>query len=162
MFLKPAAINSNNNLVAPTGFEPVFAVRHALSQSDRWVARCCLNTSHPGIQIRLGFQAPSGCRREVQHLIRAHEPRSRDSRLRVPVGEDTGSRPSPTAIFSLVAIEQIRDEPMLTLPWKRRRSTDLRGIESPRNGRSPSHQLWWGSAESLQRNGRWPQLLGTS
>jgi site-specific DNA recombinase len=27
-------------VVAPTGFEPVFAVRHALSQSDRLVARC--------------------------------------------------------------------------------------------------------------------------
>ncbi len=27
-------------VVAPTGFEPVFAVRHALSQSDRLIARC--------------------------------------------------------------------------------------------------------------------------
>ncbi len=32
MFIKPGAKNSNkNNLVAPTGFEPVFTVRHALS-----------------------------------------------------------------------------------------------------------------------------------
>jgi hypothetical protein len=29
---------NHNNLVAPTGFEPVFAVRHALSQSDGLVA----------------------------------------------------------------------------------------------------------------------------
>jgi len=32
MFLKPGPINTNkNNLVAPTGFEPVFAVRPELS-----------------------------------------------------------------------------------------------------------------------------------
>jgi len=33
MFLEPGVQNTNEiNLVAPTGFEPVFAVRHALSQ----------------------------------------------------------------------------------------------------------------------------------
>jgi len=32
MFLKPGAKNANHfELVAPTGFEPVFHVRHALS-----------------------------------------------------------------------------------------------------------------------------------
>jgi hypothetical protein len=33
-------------VVAPTGFESVFAVRHALSQSDGPVARCRVNTPH--------------------------------------------------------------------------------------------------------------------
>ncbi len=41
MFLEPGPETLNEiSLVAPTGFEPVFAVRHALSQSDRLVARC--------------------------------------------------------------------------------------------------------------------------
>jgi hypothetical protein len=41
MLLEPGAENLNEfTLVAPTGFEPVFAVRHARSQSDRLVARC--------------------------------------------------------------------------------------------------------------------------
>jgi hypothetical protein len=40
-FLEPEVEHINqNNLEAPTGFEPVFAVRHALFQSDRLVARC--------------------------------------------------------------------------------------------------------------------------
>jgi hypothetical protein len=40
------------------------------------------------------------------------------TRFRVPVGEDTGSRPSPIAIFSLVALKQIRDEPDAHTPLK--------------------------------------------
>ena len=38
MFLEPGPETLNkNNLVAPTGFEPVFAVRHALSQTHQAV-----------------------------------------------------------------------------------------------------------------------------
>ena len=39
MFLEPGPETANkNNLVAPTGFEPGFPVRHALFQSDWLVA----------------------------------------------------------------------------------------------------------------------------
>jgi hypothetical protein len=41
MFLEPGPETLNEiSLVAPTGFEPVFALGYALAQSDQLVPRC--------------------------------------------------------------------------------------------------------------------------
>src|SRR2546429_9156948 len=102
MFLKPGAKNANNfELVAPTGFEPVFHVRHARALSQ-------LASRPPGLKLLAvvplkckppAFQFPAGLRRlpaEARVLQRVLPLASGESRLRCRSGR--GGRnlpPSP-------------------------------------------------------------------
>src|SRR5215475_6626850 len=53
MFLKHGLQNDNEiRMVAPTGFEPVFTVRHALSQLSTRLTWCLVNSCGHGTKTR--------------------------------------------------------------------------------------------------------------